>query len=285
MNFGRLVKEIAALHLNLYDFALYRPSGILTYRFQPCGNCLNGYSVAKLFVVTALGMLWDEGKIRMDDLLGMYFDIPQGASPRWLRATVEHAVTHRLGFDEGFLDIDTEDAAAYPERDYLKIVFAHPLAYEPGEHEQYSDAAYYLLSRLVSVVSGETLDAFLRRRLLEPLGFREAAFSCCPLGHPIGATGLYIGARDMVKLPALYMEDGVWQGKRLLSQEWVRMAIERGYEIHPYGESGMTGKMGMYGQAALFSPDGRFALAWHAHERREGMKKLEAYFSRMAEDR
>lgn len=284
MDFDQIVRDMEALRLNLYDFALYTPSGIRMHRFQPCSNCLNSYSVAKLFVVTALGMLFDEGKIRMDDPIHRYFEIPKSASPRWQRVTIEHAVTHRIGFSEGFLDIDTEDTTAYPHEDYLEIVFGHPLAYEPGEHEQYSDAAYYLLSRLVSEVSGERLDAFVRRRLLAPLRFQEAAFSCCPLGHPIGATGLYIGAADMVKLSALYLEGGVWQGERLLSREWVDMAIGRHYEIHPYGERGLMGKCGMYGQAALFSKERRFAVAWHAHEKREGMKRLEAYFDGLLSD-
>ena len=284
MDFERIVRDVEALGLNLYDFAMYTPQGVYMHRFQRCSNCLASYSVAKLFVVTALGMLYDEGKIRREDPVGRYIEIPAGASARWQRVTVGHAVTHRIGFDEGFLDIDTEDAAEYPDADYLVMVFNHPLAHEPGEHEQYTDAAYYLLSRLVSAVAGETLDAFLRRRLLQPLSFREAAWSCCPLGHPIGATGLYIGAQDMVKLAALYLEGGAWKGKRILSGEWVRMAMEREYELHPYGGGDMLGKCGMYGQAAVFSEKLRCAFAWHAHEKRESMKRLEAYFAALCED-
>lgn len=277
MDFDRLVTDISALNLNLYDFALYTPSGIHLHRFQPCSNCLNSYSVAKLFVVTALGMLWDEGKIRMSDPISLYVDLPDSASPRWKEATIEHAVTHTLGFDEGFLDIDTEDASAYPGEDYLSLVFAHPLAHAPGTHAQYSDAAYYLLSRVVSEASGERLDAFLGRRLLRPMRFREAAWSRCPLDHPIGATGLYIGAQDMVKLAALYMQEGVWEGRQLLSGNWVQMAVERQYELHPLGESGLIGKGGMYGQAAAFSRSARCAVAWHAHEQGDRMKTLTAY--------
>lgn len=277
MDFEKITQDIAAFNLNLYDFALYTPEGLSACHMQPCSNCSNSYSVAKLFVVTALGLLWDEGKIRMDDPIGMYFDIPEDADPRWKTATVEHAATHRLGFGEGFLDIDTEDAAQYPTEDYLSMVFAHPLAFDPGTESTYSDAAYYLLSRLVSIVAGEPLDVFLNRRLLRPLAFREAAWSRCPQDYPIGATGLYIGAGDMVKLAALYLQGGVWQGKRILSGDWVRMALEREYELHPFGETCLTGKGGMYGQAAVFSKEKRFAAAWHAHEDGENMKRLWAY--------
>ena len=275
MNFETLVSEIASLGLNLYDFALYTPDGIWTHRFQSCNNCADSYSVAKLFVVTALGMLWDEGKIRMGDPLSLYFDIPATADAGWQQATIEHAVTHRLGFGEGFLDIDAEDPTEYPTEDYLSMVFAHPLTYAPGTEYQYSDAAYYLLSRLVSRVSGETLDVFLNRRLLKPMRFHEAAWSRCPQEYPIGATGLYISSSDMVKLPALYMQGGVWQGQRILSESWVNLVLEREYELRPLTEEGnLIGKGGMYGQMAAFSRAQNFAVAWHAHQEEEGMDKL-----------
>ena len=44
------------------------------------------------------------------------------------------------------------------------------------------------------------------------------------------------------------------------------MAIERGYELHPLGAGDLIGKGGMLGQMAAFSPEGGFAIAWHAHE-------------------
>ena len=277
MNVEHLIQEIASLGLNLYDFALYTSEGVFTHRFQPCNNCADSYSVAKLFVVTALGMLWDEGRIRMDDPLSLYYDIPESADPRWRAATIENAVTHRLGFGEGFLDIDAEDVTEYPTDDYLSMVFAHPLSCDPGTEFQYSDAAYYLLSRLISKVSGEGLDVFLSRRLLKPLRFHEAAWSRCPQEYPIGATGLYISAADMVKLPALYMQHGLWHGQRILSKAWVDLTIERRYELNPLTEEGsFIGKGGMYGQMAAFSKDKQIAVAWHAHQEEEGMDKLKA---------
>ena len=68
----------------------------------------------------------------------------------------------------------------------------------PGSHYQYTDAAFYLMSRLVSHVSGEKADSLLWRRILKPMGCVEVAWSRCPNEYPIGATGLYIGAGDMV---------------------------------------------------------------------------------------
>lgn len=277
MDFEMIVKDISELNLNLYDLSIYTCDGIRTHRFQPCNNCNNSYSVAKVFVMTALGMLWDEKKIRMTDPLSMYFDIPSSAGLGWKLATIEHAVTHRLGFDEGFLDIDTEDTTTYPTDDYLSMVFSHPLTHIPGTHVQYSDAAYYLLSRLFSIVANENIDTFLNRRLLKPLRFREAAWSRCPLEYPVGATGLYISSEDMVKLGALYLEDGMWNGQRILSNEWVERVISREYEFHTMTSSGLIGKGGMYGQMLVFSKEQNFAVACHAHEESDRCQLLIEY--------
>ena len=281
MNFEAVIREIESLGLNLYDFALYTPQGTHFHRFQPCSNCLNSYSIAKAFVVTALGMLYDEDRLAPEDPIGKYLPIPQGADPRWHEATLEHAITHTLGFDEGFLDIDSEDATLYGTEDFLSIVFSHPLAHPPGTHEQYSDAAYYLLSRVVSSAAGENLDTYLNRRLIRPLRFREIAWSRCPYEYPIGATGLYIGAQDMVKLGALYLQDGVWQNQRLLSSSWVNLVIQKGYEFTPIKETSLLGKGGMYGQLVAFSKEKDYAVAYHAHETGEGRKHLPKYLDRL----
>ena len=94
------------------------------------------------------------------------------------------------------------------------------------------------------------------------------------MGYPIGATGLYIGAGDMVKLGALYLHEGVYGGRRLISADWVRLALERGYEFQKMAPNGLIGKGGMYGQGVVFSRENRFAAAWHAYEPQEGGKRL-----------
>lgn len=269
MQFERIVRDLAQLNVNLYDFALYQNGEIQSHRFQPCNRCNNSYSVAKVFVVTALGLLWDGKKLDLHCPLSAYFAqefARYAPDPLWREATVEHAIQHRIGFDQGFLDIDVEDASQYPGDDYLALVLQHPLAHRPGMHAQYSDAAYYLLARLVENVAGVPLDDLLMRRLLAPLGFREAAWSRCPRQHPIGATGLYVSAADMVKIGALYAQGGVWRGQRYLSSAWVRTVIENEYELHLQNDRGLYAKGGMYGQGLAFSSAQGWAAAWHAHE-------------------
>lgn len=284
MAFSTICRDIEKLGINLYDLALYRDGQIETHRFQPCNNCNNCYSVAKAFMITAVGMLCDDGLLDVKNPLHFYMGdlMPKDVDPAWQLVTVEDVLKHQIGFDEGFLDIDTDDASLFPSRDFLDIVFHHPIVHLPGQHYQYSDAAYYLVSRLCSHVAGERVDELLSRRLFEPLKVREAAWSCCPQHHPIGATGLYLSAADMVKLPALYLEGGVWMGQRIVSESWVQQVIRNEYEFEFKTPAGLIGKGGMYGQMILFSREKRFAAAWHAFTTDgDSMARLIDFFSHL----
>ncbi|MBQ9951752.1 MAG: beta-lactamase family protein [Clostridia bacterium] len=260
MNFDRIVQKMSGLDANFYDFALYTPeNGIQSHRFQLCNRCNNSYSVTKAFTMTAIGLLWDDGKLNVTDSLGQIF-----GAPEWNDVTIEHALTHRIGYGQGHLDIDVEDVSAYPTDDFLKLALSYPRPYAPGEHYQYTDAAFYLLSRVVDRVCGEKMDSLLWKRVLRHMNFQEIAWSRCPHEYPIGATGLYVNSEDMVKLGALYLNGGVWNGQRLISSDWVRLAEERGYELHSPGAD-ILGKGGMCGQFLGYSPAKKVAFAWHAY--------------------
>lgn len=226
--------------------------------------CQNSYSVTKVFVVTAVGILRDRGLIstdeRLADILPEYFT--QNIHPRWHRATVDDALRHRLGLPSGFLDIDTQNACDFG-RDHLRYLLSTEPDCEPGERRCYSDGAYYLLSRAVEARAGAPLDVFLWENLLFPLGVREAAFSRCPLGHAIGATGLYIRSEDIAKLGAVYLGGGVYRGARFLSEAWVSAVLEREYELRPVCNGRAFSKSGMRGQMLLVIPSQNRVVAWH----------------------
>lgn len=285
MNPEKCLNDMAAMGLNLYDAAFYTDDGLFARRFQPCNACNDSYSVAKAFVMTAIGLLYDRQQLSVGDRIVDLFagELSPADASRWSGVTVEHALTHTIGFDEGFLDIDVEDTGAYPTDDYLSMVFSHPLLHKPGTHRQYSDAAFYLLSRVVSQVSGENVDSLLYNAILRPLGFHEVAWSRCPHGYPIGATGLYIRSDDMVKLGWLYLNGGVWNGERLLSRQWVDMVTEKGYELQPAAPNGLIGKGGMHGQGLFFSEKARFAAAWHAFDDSSRLGDLMDYLNALCQ--
>ncbi len=265
---------IAAWGRNIYDAAVLSGQGLTARKFQACNTCNNSYSIAKAFTMTAIGLLQDDGRLKVEDPISQFLPLTHGCAKVWHSVTIEHALTHTIGFTAGFLDIDLEDVQSYPSPDYLDIIFSHPLAYQPGTHAVYSDAAYYLLARIVLAAGGKELDEVLRERLVNPLEFRQIAWSRCPLGHPIGATGLYVSAEDMVKLGWLYGNGGKWQDRQILSEYWVKQALRRGYEFRPVQNTRLYAKGGLFGQMLLFDPEQHLACGWHSFDAESSNKPL-----------
>lgn len=263
-----LAQTAKAAGANVYNIAADCRGETGCVTVNAANPCNDSYSVAKAFTMTAFGMACCDGltdpsatvaDVFADELAAYGID-----KSKWAKVAFDDVMRHRAGFESGFLDIDCEDANDWGSDDFLKLVLEHELAYEPGAKYVYSDAAYYLVSRAVTKLTGERVDDYLMPRLFAPLGFREAAWSKCPHGYPIGATGLYIRSDDMVKLGRLYLEGGIWRGRRLFKQSWADTALARGYEFTPHGKGYAKG--GMRGQFLYFNFDTDTAVAWHSFD-------------------
>ncbi len=230
-------------------------------------RCHNTYSIAKLFTVTALGILEDQGKLDIDNPIFPIFEkkFPKDFDPKWRQVKISDVIRHRTGFGTDDLDIDSNRASEWQDRDFLNIVLSQPLQYEPGTKYVYTDSTFYLASCLVTEITGEPLSVFMIRELLEPLQFDEYAFSTDPVGRPIGATGMYISTYDMAKLGQLYVQDGVYNGKRILSKHFVDEAFDRTFELYPVGDAGVAfAKGGMNGQYLYMNRKTKRVIAIHS---------------------
>ena len=173
-----ILEEIRGLNLPLFWLTESEHGKRTTWSFVPDNPCNDIYSVTKVFTVTALGFLYDQGLWKPDDKICDLFrkKLPGRYDPQWEEVTLDHVIRHRIGVTEDFLDIDNYDMTQFGSEDFLKLAFERPVPARPGVDYQYSDGAYYLLSRVVTELSGEKLDDFLRPRLLMPLHVRERLF-------------------------------------------------------------------------------------------------------------
>ena len=169
-----------------------------------------------------------------------------------------------VGYPGGF-DTDVYDASRY-DPDYLKEIMLKKWICPPDTERHYEDAVYYIFSRMVNKVSGKPLLNFCWENIFLPLSFKEAAWSCCPRGHAIGATGLYIRCEDMVKLGAVYLNGGEYRCKRIVSEQWVKKVLERQYEFRPNGIKDSYNKGGMNGQELLVIPCENRVVGWQGYE-------------------
>ncbi len=237
----------------------------------------NIYSVSKMFTVTAVGILCDRGLLKTSDMVTdiLKEECPAGYNPYWENTTVDNLIKHRTGITGGF-DTDVFDASEY-NPDYLKEIMLKEWVCPPDTERHYEDAHYYILSRIVNKVSGKPLFNFCWENIFLPLGFKEAAWSSCPKGHAIGATGLYIRCEDMIKLGAVYLNNGEYRGKRIVSRDWVENVLSRQYEFAPNGIKDSYNKGGMNGQELLVIPSDNRVIAWQGYEIRNEHPDLTKY--------
>ncbi len=253
---------------NIYNIGEYRLGGEAEMtEIQQCNACNNIYSVAKVFTVTAIGMLVDRGLLSTDETVTEILgdECPENYHKYWDKTTVDMLLRHRIGIPGGALDIDCLDASKF-NPDYLHEVMTLPWDMEPDTERKYTDAAFYVLSRIASKRANEPMQNFLWKNLFLPLGFKEVAWSTCPKGYAMGATGLYIRSDDMVKLGAVYLQNGMWNGKRIISENWVKTVLTRGYELS-VRENGAYSKGGMRGQNLLVIPFQNRVVGWIGHRR------------------
>lgn len=266
--------------INIFRIAEADKNGRISIReLKPCNPCQNSYSVAKFFTLTAIGMLWDEGRIdlndKLTDILAPY--CPNDISDKWRTLTVDMAIRHRCGLPAGYLDIDCTDMNTFGT-DFLRYVFSTPIG--DTEKHSYTDAEFYVLARVVTTIARKPILEYLWEKLFGKLKFKEVAWSCCPMNHAMGATGLYIRTEDMVKLGALYLNKGVYGNERILSEAWIDTVLEKGY-LPRYFQNGY-GHGGMRGQMLMVLPQNGRAVAWHGyHTEGETVNKwLADYFEK-----
>ena len=132
-------------------------------------------STSKQFTATAIMMLVEEGKVRLDDTITKYFpEAPQA----WSGVTIRHLLTHTSGIQNHvavphWLDVFRTNLAfeTAPSRDeLLKMFFKLPLEFQPGETWAYDNTGYYLLGIIIEKASGKSYWQFLDERIFKPLG-------------------------------------------------------------------------------------------------------------------
>lgn len=175
------------------------------------------YSLSKTFTSTAIGMLVDDGVLSVDDYMTDLFPekMPETISDNLKALQLKHLLGMSTGHDTCVMS-KIKDCD-----DIVKAFFEQEIEHEPGTHFAYNNSATYMLSATVKKFSGKNLYDFLWERLFEPMGMTEVYWSQYHDGNSNGAVGLHISADSMAKLGKMYANNGVYEGKRYLSEEWI----------------------------------------------------------------
>lgn len=184
------------------------------------------FSLSKSFTSTAIGLAVAEGLLSLDDAVISFFpeETPEEPSANLSAMRIRHLLMMGTGHE-----VDSMQYLAYAE-DWVSAFLHAPVEREPGTHFVYNSGATYMLSAILQRVSGIKLLDYLQPRLLDPLGITEATWESCPRGIHTGGWGMTLTTESIAKFGQLYLQRGVWDGKRILSEAWVNEATSK--QIH-----------------------------------------------------
>jgi CubicO group peptidase (beta-lactamase class C family) len=204
------------------------------------------YSLSKSFTATGVGLAVAEGLLTVDDPVLDFFphDAPANPSENLKAMRVRHLLSMNTGHKEDTTGrvfqrlhqvslfgpgarrkADTTGQVFRDKSDnWPRVFLSLPVEYQPGTWFVYNTAATYMLSAIITKVTGVPLLDYLRPRLFDPLGIENPTWETDPRGVNIGGTGLHIKTEDIARFGQMYLQKGIWAGERILSEAWVAEA-------------------------------------------------------------
>ncbi|MTE12201.1 serine hydrolase [Nocardia sp. CT2-14] len=201
----------------------------------------NVWSVTKSIVSLLAGIAWDQGKLDIDAPLDRI--LPPGIGDAEHRAiTVENLLQETSGLRVGAV---TEGITGVVPIDPFSAVQALGVPFEdpPGTTFQYSQRNVDLLSYVIELAVGEPLQQFAQRELFGPLGIQRGDYYWARdrSGHTYGYAHLFIPPADLARLGMLVAEHGKWNGRTIISDDYLKRAAT-GSNANPcYGYLFWTG--------------------------------------------
>ena len=176
-----------------------------------------------------LGIAIDKGFIEsVNDPIFKYLKYPKpekNLSPLKDSITIKHLLTMSTGLECNDFDKSSkgQEDRVYKKRDWIQYTLDLPMVNAPGEVSNYCSMGTVILAEIISQASGMSIDQFTEQYLFEPLGIKNVFWKHTSKKEVISAAKrLHVTSRDMAKIGLLVLNKGEWQGKRIVSEEWIK---------------------------------------------------------------
>lgn len=196
-------------------------------------SIFNVFSVTKAFITTLVGFAIDDGLIKSVDQKITEF-IPEFSGVNGFdEITVRHLLLHSSGIrvSNAKFNSFSDQARYYYSRNLKKLALKAKLNGRPGKETHYSSVDPQLLAMILERATGTTLSYYLQEKIWQSIGMQyEATWSLDNKGKNSiekGFSCLNCTAIDLAKLGRLYLHNGIWENKQLLSSDFISEAIKR----------------------------------------------------------
>ena len=173
-----------------------------------------------------------------------FFDASKVANldDRKRRMTIRHLLTMSAGLDWNeslpYSDPNNTGTQMEASTDWVEYTINRPMAHEPGKEFHYNSGATQILAHIFRVATGMDIEEYAVRKLFAPLGIKQHYWKRTPSGLVDAEGGVYLRPRDLAKLWYMFMKNGAWEGKQIVSPEWVKESITPAFDLTPAGTPG-----------------------------------------------
>jgi CubicO group peptidase (beta-lactamase class C family) len=243
------------------------------------GEKHNIYSCTKSVVSTLFGIAQKKGYVGGLDtrIVDLFSELNIQNMDQWKQQiTLMDLLTMRAGFDarDSYL-YDWEGLRVMLESsDTLQYILDLPMSEKPGIRFEYTNGVSHLLSHIVSISTGVKMNEFAEDHLFKPLGIESYEWETDEKNVPWGFSNLYITPHDMAKIGYLFLCEGKWEDKQIVTNEWVEKAtikhtdatIKDGYGYQWWIDSdGYYLALGYFGQFIFVVPDHNLVVVLTGH--------------------
>jgi CubicO group peptidase (beta-lactamase class C family) len=236
-------------------------------------------SVGKTFASILLGAAMESGapispETRVYDLMAGLGPFAN-PDPRRERITIAHLLTHTAGLACNDNDESSpgNEGVLWRQDDpnLWRYTLNLPQAHEPGERYAYCSANLNLVGGALNAATGESLPELFDRVIARPLQFGPYYWNVMPNGEGYLGGGAFMRPRDLLKVGQTYLNGGVWNGRRVVSRDWVERSTSPRITISPE-TTGLSEE-----EFSNFYGRGVDGYAWHRNGVRVGDRVVESY--------
>jgi CubicO group peptidase (beta-lactamase class C family) len=177
-------------------------------------------SASKSLIATLVGIALDRGQLRdVHEPIGRFIPEYVKNDPQKGAITLEDLLTMRAG-------LETTSNRNYgrwvSSPNWVRFVLQQPFVDEPGGRMIYSTGNSHLLSAILTRTTGASTLAFAQSALAKPLGVAIGSWARDPQGIYLGGNEMAMRPRDMLRFGELYLNEGRYNGRQVLSAHWIR---------------------------------------------------------------
>jgi CubicO group peptidase (beta-lactamase class C family) len=220
-------------------------------------------SITKSIVSVLVGIALERGQLRsLDQTVGNVLGpVLPGLDPAQQRISVRHLLTMTSGLPWRELGSTEQDYGAFVAApDPLRWILDRPFDHEPGTYWHYNTGASHILSAILTETTRQNARDFAQEHLFGPLDVQVGPWPADSRGYNFGGHGISLTPRALVKVGRLFLDGGVFQGRRIVSPEWVRESTTARFTTGDavtygsgYGYLWWTGRESRTGQTFYFA--------------------------------